>query len=113
MFGRSPPLQAMHNIADFELAARRRLPRGLFDYIARGVEDDLAVRRNRSAFAEIGFRPRVLADVSQRQQNVRILDPKRGDLRPSAAAGGEGGEEDRPVADINLTVAGAGLEQLG
>jgi isopentenyl diphosphate isomerase/L-lactate dehydrogenase-like FMN-dependent dehydrogenase len=74
MFGRSPPLQAMHNIADFELAARRRLPRGLFDYIARGVEDDLAVRGNRSAFAEICFRPRVLADVSQRQQNVRILD---------------------------------------
>jgi len=74
MFYRPPPLQAMHNIADFEAAARRRLPRGLFEYIARGAEDDLAVRANRDAFEDIRFRPRVLADVSRRRLDARVLD---------------------------------------
>lgn len=68
----------MHNIADFEAAARRRLPRGLFAYVARGAEDDLAVRANRDAFAEIRFRPRVLADVSRRRLHTRILGREQG-----------------------------------
>ena len=57
MFSQSLPLRAMHNIAEFEAAARHRLPRGLINYIGRGVEDDLAVRANRSAFKRIRFRP--------------------------------------------------------
>lgn len=73
MFGLPPPLSAMLNIADFEVAARRRLPRGLFDYIARGAEDDLGIRANRSAFGEIRFRPRVLTDVSRRRLTATIL----------------------------------------
>lgn len=74
----SPTLRTMHNSADFEAAARCRLPRGLFDYIARGAEDDLAVRANRSAFEDIRLRPRVLTDVSRRRLGVRILGREYG-----------------------------------
>ncbi|MFC3425178.1 alpha-hydroxy acid oxidase [Rhizorhabdus histidinilytica] len=73
MFGFPPSLETMHNIADFEAAARRRLPRGLFDYIARGAEDDRTLRANRRGFEEIGLRPRILADVSRRRLDARIL----------------------------------------
>ncbi|MES2450122.1 MAG: alpha-hydroxy acid oxidase [Pseudomonadota bacterium] len=73
MFGRPAPLKTMLNIADFETAARRRLPHGLFEYVARGAEDDRAVHANRSAFEDIRFRPRILADVSKRQLDAPLL----------------------------------------
>lgn len=32
-----------HNIADLRTQARRRLPRGLFEFVDRGTEDDLSI----------------------------------------------------------------------
>lgn len=66
-------LRRIHNISDFREAARRRLPRGLFDYIDRGSEDDLGLRHNRDAFEQIRFRPRVLAGVAQRRQAIELF----------------------------------------
>ncbi|WP_245906347.1 alpha-hydroxy acid oxidase [Teichococcus aestuarii] len=51
---------------DFEPAARRKLPRPLFGYIAGAAETNAAYRDNRDAFAEWAFRPRYLIDVSRR-----------------------------------------------
>lgn len=76
MFGQPPSLRAMHNIADLEAAARRRLPRGLFDYVARGAEDDRTLTANRRGFEEIGLRPRILVDVSRRRLDTDILGRK-------------------------------------
>ena len=45
-------------------AARRRLPQGPWDYLVAASESDTTMRRNRLAFDRLGFRPRVLADVS-------------------------------------------------
>src|SRR5271168_4040326 len=61
------------NIADFQALAQRRLPRGLFEFIERGNEDDVALRNNRAAFERIKLRPRVLVDVSKRDQGVTVF----------------------------------------
>jgi L-lactate dehydrogenase (cytochrome) len=44
------------------------LPRGVFDYIDGGAEDERTMAANRDGFARIGFRPRILRDV-------RAVDP--------------------------------------
>src|SRR5215216_6539161 len=56
------------NIEDLRRRARRRLPRALFDFVDGGGEDEWSVRENRAAFERLTFRPRVLVDVSQRDQ---------------------------------------------
>ena len=53
------------NIADLCTLARRRLPRGVYEYLERGVEDEHCLHRNRTALADITLRPRVLRDVSR------------------------------------------------
>ena len=57
-------LERCYNIADLRAAGRRRLPRGIFDYVDRGTEDEVALANNRAAFERIKMRNRVLVDVS-------------------------------------------------
>jgi L-lactate dehydrogenase (cytochrome) len=45
------------NIADLRLAAKRRLPRVVFDYIDGGADAEVTLRRNRDAFDSVAFRP--------------------------------------------------------
>jgi L-lactate dehydrogenase (cytochrome) len=61
------------NIDDLRRAARRRLPRALFDYIDGGAEDERTLRANQADFARYTFRPRVLVDVSRRDQAITVL----------------------------------------
>ena len=51
--------------ADFRAAAKRRLPRFLFDYIDGAAYAELTCRRNMADLAEVALRQRVLVDVSQ------------------------------------------------
>ncbi|MGX7895333.1 alpha-hydroxy acid oxidase [Tsuneonella sp. HG222] len=53
-----------YNIADLRDRARRRLPKGVWEYLERGVEDEIGLARNRAAFDAVTFRPRVLRGVS-------------------------------------------------
>jgi isopentenyl diphosphate isomerase/L-lactate dehydrogenase-like FMN-dependent dehydrogenase len=62
-----------YNIADLREIARRRLPKGLFEYVDRGVEDEVSLRNNRAAFERIRLKPRVLVDVSQRSQSITLF----------------------------------------
>src|SRR6478752_10882148 len=50
---------------DFREAARRRLPRFLFDYIDGGAYAERTLQRNVSDLADLSLRQRVLKDVSQ------------------------------------------------
>ena len=61
------------SVGDFRKAARRRLPRFLFDYIdgAAGAEQTLA--RNTADLESIALRQRVLKDVSQVDTSVRLF----------------------------------------
>ncbi len=48
------------SVDDLRRLARRRLPRGCFDYIDGGAEDERTLAANQQAFAATTFRPRVL-----------------------------------------------------
>jgi L-lactate dehydrogenase (cytochrome) len=61
------------NIDDLRRAALRRLPRALFDYIDGGAEDERTMRANQADFRRYTFRPRVLVDVSNRDQSTTVL----------------------------------------
>jgi L-lactate dehydrogenase (cytochrome) len=58
---------------DFEATARRRLPKFIYGYIAGATETDTALADNRRAFDEYGFVPRVLNDVSGREQTTKLF----------------------------------------
>jgi isopentenyl diphosphate isomerase/L-lactate dehydrogenase-like FMN-dependent dehydrogenase len=62
-----------HSIEELRAAARRRLPRVVFDYVDGGAEDCVTLRANREAFEAIRFAPRTLVDVSRRSQQVRLF----------------------------------------
>jgi L-lactate dehydrogenase (cytochrome) len=64
------------SLHDFEVAARRYLPRPLFGYIAGASEDNASLSDNRAAFDEHRFLPKVLVNVSQRSQEI-VLFGKR------------------------------------
>jgi len=57
-------LRRAASVDDLRAIARRRLPRGVFDYVDGGAEDELTLAANRAAFDATGFRPRVLRNVS-------------------------------------------------
>ena len=66
-----------YDIADLREIARRRLPGGLFEFVDRGSEDEVALRNNRAAFEKIKFTPRNLVDVSGRTRQVTLFDSAR------------------------------------
>jgi L-lactate dehydrogenase (cytochrome) len=51
------------SVHDLRRIARRRLPRGCFDYIDGGAEDEVSLHANSQAFIDLRFVPRVLRDV--------------------------------------------------
>ena len=62
-----------YNIADLREIALRHVPKGLFEFIDRGTEDEVSLRNNRSVFERIRLKPRVLNDVSRRTQEVTLF----------------------------------------
>ena len=70
--------------------AKRRLPRGLFEFIDRGSDDEVALINNRAAFDRVKFRPRTLIDVSARSSETVVLGQTIGmplAVAPTGAAG--------------------------
>jgi len=61
------------SIADLREIARRRLPRGVFDYIDGGAEDERALAANSAAYTRVTFRPRVLRDVGAVDPSTTLL----------------------------------------
>jgi L-lactate dehydrogenase (cytochrome) len=61
------------SVADFRAIARRRLPRGVFDYIDGGAEDERTLAANSAAYARVTFRPRVLRDVGTVDPSTTLL----------------------------------------
>ncbi len=66
-------LRSMANVEDYRLAAKKRLPAGVFDYIDGAAEDESAMARNASRFGDRTLVPRVLRDVSDISTNTTIL----------------------------------------
>jgi L-lactate dehydrogenase (cytochrome) len=61
------------DVADYRAAARRRLPRVLFDYIDGGAYGETTLAANLSAFQAIRLRQRVLTDVSALSMETEVL----------------------------------------
>lgn len=59
---------------DFEPLAHARLPSALYGYIAGSAETRQSWKDNHSAFEQWGFVPRVLQNVAQRSQKIRLFN---------------------------------------
>ncbi len=66
-------LARCYDIDDVADLARRRLPAGAAGYLDGGGEDEWTLRRNRAAFGEMEFLPRILRDVSEVQTGTTAL----------------------------------------
>ena len=62
-----------YNIAELRAMAERRVPKGLFEFVDRGSEDEVALKNNRAAFERIKLKPRALVDVSKRSQAITLF----------------------------------------
>jgi L-lactate dehydrogenase (cytochrome) len=114
----------MVNIEDLRLAARRRVPRIVFDYIDGGAEGEITLRENMRAFEAVSFRPRCAVRTPECELTTtvagiplsmpfmlapigssRMLHP-RGEEVASAAAGAAG------TGYILSTFSGCRLEDV-
>jgi L-lactate dehydrogenase (cytochrome) len=61
------------SVEDLRRMAKRRLPRGCFDYVDGGAEDERTLRANTRAFADTRFRPRVLRGLPDVEVGSHLL----------------------------------------
>ncbi len=83
-------LDDCYNIADIRRAAKRRLPKSLFEFIDRATEDELAMRNNREGFERWRVLPRAPLDVSNRSLSTTLFGKPMGlpmAIAPTGAAG--------------------------
>ena len=62
-----------HSIGDLRSAARRRLPRMVFDFLEGGALDELTLRRNRRQLDDQMLRQRVLFDATHADTRTSVL----------------------------------------
>ncbi len=60
-------------VTDMREAARRRIPRPVFDFVDGGAFEEITLRANTADFERIRFRPRGLRDVAKRTLATTIL----------------------------------------
>lgn len=66
-------LRLMLALEDFEEPARRYIPRPIYGYVSGGVERNVTLNWNRSAFDDLALVPRMLVNVSQRTQKAELF----------------------------------------
>lgn len=72
LLGQTGPADLL-SVADFEAATRQKLPPAHLGYLMTGVDDDLTLRANISAYQRIGLRTRKLVDVSKTDMSTEIF----------------------------------------
>jgi (S)-mandelate dehydrogenase len=83
-------LDRCFNVADFREVARKRLPKGVFEYLDRGAEDEVALADNRVAFRNLKLRTRFMVDLTDRDMGIDLLG-KRSNLPMAIAPTGIAG----------------------
>jgi len=84
------PTLGAYDIADLREMARRRLPKGVFEFMDRGNGDEVAVANNRAAFERYKLNPRMLVDTSRRTQEITLFGRKQAmpiAIAPTGSAG--------------------------
>ncbi len=83
-------LDDCYNVFDLRDAAKRRLPKAIFEFVDRSTEDEVALRNNRAAFERIKLRHRSLVDVSNRSTKTTLFGKEIAlpmAIAPTGAAG--------------------------
>jgi (S)-mandelate dehydrogenase len=83
-------LDDCYNVFDLRDAARRKLPKAVFEFVDRSTEDEIALRNNRAAFERIRMRHRALVDVSGRSTKTTLFGKEISApmaIAPTGAAG--------------------------
>lgn len=62
-----------YDIFDLGRMAKRRLPKGVFEFFDRGNGDETALVENRAAFDRIKLEPHALVDTSNRSQAITLF----------------------------------------
>lgn len=70
----STKLTRVGTVALARKQARRRLPRAVFDYLDGGAETETTMQANRTAFEEIGFRPRMGVATDAPALTTTVID---------------------------------------
>ena len=65
-----------YSIFDLRELAKKRVPRGPFEFVDRGTEEEVSLRNNREVFDRIRFKTRTFVDVSKRSQEKEIFGVK-------------------------------------
>lgn len=65
-------LDRLLSVADFERRAKKVLPRCVYGFVRGGTEDEQSLRANRQAFDDLGFLPRGLNVVDQRDISTEL-----------------------------------------
>lgn len=86
-----------YNIEDLRRMAKKRLPRGIFEYVDGAAEDGIAKEHNREVYRSLKIKNRVLRNVSTRSTATQIFGKKIAmpyAISPTASASlmSEGGE---------------------
>jgi L-lactate dehydrogenase (cytochrome)/(S)-mandelate dehydrogenase len=93
------------NFDDLRRAAKRRVPRVVFDFAEGGLEDEQGLARNETAFHHHRLVPRYLVDVAKRDQSTGLFGRRYASpfgIAPTGLAG-----LFRPGADLMLAEAAA------
>ena len=69
-------LGSCRTIEDVRQAAKRRLPRSIFDYVDGGADDEQSLRNNVESFRRYRYLPKVLSDVSSPDISATVLGRK-------------------------------------
>ena len=86
------PAQPVHaiNIDELRRLAEKRLPRTVFEFIDGGSQDEVSLRANSEDFSSLRLMPRVLTDISRRDQSVELFGQQLASplvLAPAGLAG--------------------------
>jgi isopentenyl diphosphate isomerase/L-lactate dehydrogenase-like FMN-dependent dehydrogenase len=112
------------NVEDYRRAASRKLPRGLFQYVDGGADDEVTLRANRAAFEHVALRPRnavwidkpdLSTEVLGQRLSMPILTAPCGGLRlvhPQGDCGVARGAHDADTIAVVASFGGYTLEQV-
>src|SRR5690606_28256576 len=93
------------SIEDLRRAARRRLPRAIFDFFDGGAEDELTLAANRAAYAQVRLAPRALVNVAEVSTHAEVAGGPA--TMPLAVAPTGAVGYGRPGGDIAIARAAA------
>ena len=77
------------NLYDYEKLAKERMPREVWDFVDAACNDEMTLRRNRTALDEVTVNPSFLVDVADRNLETTVLGQQIGFPVMIAPTGGQ------------------------